>query len=307
MAVHPELAPLLREPRRAGSLAITLFGDVISVHGGEVWLASLVRMLGAFGLNERQARTALFRLVQDDWLDAEQDGRRSFYRFSAHGRRQFEHAATRIYATELPDWDGEWTLVMPTTVEAATRDTLRRRLGWLGFATIASGVLAHPAPEHHVLAETIADLGLVHDVMVWRARTDSQSAVLRSAADAWDLDTIAARFTTFVETYSRFECIVDDFEQAEAFLLRALLIHDYRRVLLKTPALPAALLSDTWRGHDAMRLVQALYRALHERSVRHARQQLENREGALPAAAPRYFQRFGGLGKRTSQAPASAA
>ena len=50
---------------RAGSLAITVFGDCISQHGGSVWMGSLIQVLEKFGLNARQVRTAVSRLSRN--------------------------------------------------------------------------------------------------------------------------------------------------------------------------------------------------------------------------------------------------
>ena len=52
------LATVIREllqahPPRAGSLAITLFGDTVSQQGNSVWLGSLVEALAPLGMNER--------------------------------------------------------------------------------------------------------------------------------------------------------------------------------------------------------------------------------------------------------------
>ncbi|MEQ8661633.1 MAG: phenylacetic acid degradation operon negative regulatory protein PaaX, partial [Gammaproteobacteria bacterium] len=51
-------AILADAPPRAGSLVVTLFGDVVSQHGGSVWLGALVAALARFGLNAGQVRTA---------------------------------------------------------------------------------------------------------------------------------------------------------------------------------------------------------------------------------------------------------
>ena len=148
-ALSRELAP------RAGSLAVTIFGDVIAPQGSTLWLDSLVLAMRRFGLNARQIRTAVFRLGQDGWLAATPTGRRSYYRFTEAGRRQYAQAAERIYARAAPAWDGAWTLVTVGTIEAQARDELRRRLGWLGFGNLAGGVFAHPQVTPATVGETL--------------------------------------------------------------------------------------------------------------------------------------------------------
>ena len=61
-------------------------------HGSAVWLGSLIKVLEPFGLNQRQIRTAVFRLVKEDWLVARQLGRRSYYSFTETGQRHYEKA-----------------------------------------------------------------------------------------------------------------------------------------------------------------------------------------------------------------------
>ena len=100
---------LAMAPPKAKSLVVTAWGDSIAPHGGAVWLAGLIRLLAPFGINERLVRTSVYRLAQDGWLSARQDGRRSLYRLTRQGQRRFEHAYRRIYApsTTAP-WDGGW-------------------------------------------------------------------------------------------------------------------------------------------------------------------------------------------------------
>src|SRR6266567_4018068 len=81
-----------RAPLKAKSVVVTVWGDAIAPHGGAVWLSGLIRLLAPLGLNERLVRTSVYRLVQEGWLTARQDGRRSLYRLTAAGLQRFEHA-----------------------------------------------------------------------------------------------------------------------------------------------------------------------------------------------------------------------
>ncbi len=76
-------------PVRANSLIITVYGDSIAPHGGTVWLGSLIRLVVPLRLNPRVARTSVFQLSRESWLQSEQIGRRSYYSLTAAGRRRF--------------------------------------------------------------------------------------------------------------------------------------------------------------------------------------------------------------------------
>ena len=49
---------------------------------------------------------------------------------------------------------------------------------------------------------------------------------------------------------------------ADAFTARILLIHHYRRVVLRDPLLPTALLPEDWPGRAARKLCGEIYRGL---------------------------------------------
>lgn len=290
---------------RAGSLAVTLFGDVLAPQGNSVWLGSLVAAMERFGLNARQIRTAVFRLGQEGWLAATQVGRRSYYRLTDSGRRQYARAAERIYAVDDPSWDGHWTLVTLGGLEASAREELRRRLGWAGFGALAPGVLAHPQASPAALEETLDELGLRGSVVAWRASPQLDQPLLAQVRSAWRLDELAARYADFVARFQPFVTAIErsaTVEPEAAFVLRTLLIHEYRRILLKATALPPALLPAAWPGHTARDLAAMLYRALQGPALLHAAAIFSNEGGALPAPEAEYYSRFGGLARSVASA-----
>lgn len=298
------------QPPRAGSLTVTLFGDCIAEQGATVWLADAVRVLEDFGLNAQQIRTAVYRLGQDGWLDSEQHGRRSLCRLSATGRDQFGRAAERIYAAATPPWDGRWTLVMPARVTADARDELRRRLGWSGFALLTNGVLAHPWPERASLDATLDELGLADEVLVFDAASGGPEQALRElVGDAWKLDDVSQRYHRFMHRFEPALTLLrggGDVSDHEAFLLRTLLVHEYRRILLRTVDLPPVLLPADWHGGAARELVRTLYGLLHEAAARDACERLRNERGPLAWPGARHFARFGGLPRNVAGDPVGA-
>jgi len=99
---------LAADPPRVPSLLITVYGDALVPHGGRAWLATLIRLLAGFGVNERAVRTGVFRVARDGWLEAETFGRRSRYGITAEGAARFAHAFHRVYDVPFEPWDGEW-------------------------------------------------------------------------------------------------------------------------------------------------------------------------------------------------------
>jgi phenylacetic acid degradation operon negative regulatory protein len=85
---------------------------------------------------------------------------------------------------------------------------------------------------------------------------------------------LAGVYAEFVECYQPVLEQLRAEGQAEidgesAFLLRILLIHDYRRLLLRDPELPDVLLPADWPGQKARLLCKELYRRLLAPSERH--------------------------------------
>ena len=84
---------LASRPPRAKSLVVTVFGDAILPHGGTVWVGSLIRLLGPFGVSERGVRTAVQRLTVEGWLSNRSVGRRSDYTPTPESRKYHLAAA----------------------------------------------------------------------------------------------------------------------------------------------------------------------------------------------------------------------
>ena len=288
-----------RRTLRAGSLITTVFGDAIAPRGGSVWLGSLIAAMKDFGISERLVRTSVYRLAQDGWLQATQIGRRSYYSLTDEGAERFAQATHRIYGEPAGSWDGRWCLVLVTGVDGALRDNLRKELGWLGFGPLAPGVLAHPAPDTRDLEVTLRRLGVADAVVVMRGRTIRNDAGMRRLAHAgWNLEDIDARYARFVE---RFRPLIAgngrpaDLSPRTAFLVRTLLIQEYRKILLRDPQLPAELLPAGWHGASAYQLCRNLYRVVFAKADEHLSATIETAGGPLPLPESSFMERFGGL------------
>jgi phenylacetic acid degradation operon negative regulatory protein len=78
----------------------------------------------------------------------------------------------------------------------------------------------------------------------------------------------------------------------QAFVVRTLLVHGYRRVRLRDPQLPAALLPAAWPGRAAYDLCRDVYRAAEPLAAAHLANVLaQDRESLLPAL-PEFLTRF---------------
>jgi len=288
-----------RRTLRTGSLITTVFGDSIAPRGGAVWLGSLITVMREFGINERLVRTSVFRLVQDGWLQSTQIGRRSYYSLTEEGRERFEQATHKIYGEPTSSWDGEWTTVLLSTIEGAQKDAVRKELGWLGFGALSPSVLAHPSPDMVDLDVTLQRLGVADKLVVMSGETVRNEAAMRVLAQAnWNLADIEERYASFV---TRFRPLIAaqgkdaNVSPKSAFVVRTLLIQEYRKVLLRDPQLPAELLPAGWHGTAAYQLCRNLYIAVHRQADTWLSEVMETAQGPLPPPAAAFMRRFGGL------------
>lgn len=284
---------------RAGSLITTVFGDAVAPRGGTIWLGSLISSVSGFGISERLVRTSVFRLVQDGWLQSDQIGRRSYYGLSDDGKERFEQATHRIYGEPAANWDGRWCLLLLSGLAAGAKEQARKEFGWLGFGALSANVLAHPSPDLLDLDITIRRLQLADQIVVMEGQTiKSESAMRKLAHASWNLDAIDTRYASFVR---RFRPLITAYGKNPnvasdtAFLVRTLLIQEYRKILLRDPQLPAELLPSGWHGAAAYQLCRNLYKAVYQQADDYVSATMETAQGPLPPPGAEFFQRFGGL------------
>lgn len=292
---------------RAKSLIVTIYGDAILTHGGAAWLGSLIKLVEPFGLSDRVVRTSVFRLAKDDWLTGTQIGRRSYYSITESGRHRMEAAHRRLYGPVHLTWNGEWCIVSTAAaeLEPEQREAFRRELIWMGFGMMAPTVLAHPSPDYDALRELMQDMGLSDKVVVMRSTSLSSTAPLRRLVQScWDLEKLSSAYAVFLDHFRPFWRALEsarDLDPQSCFLIRILLMHEYRRLMLRDPMLPDELLPADWSGTASRVLCRNLYRLVRDPAEQHLMRVLETADGPIPEASPALYARFGGLPERMAE------
>ena len=294
---------LSAEPLRSKSLVMTVMGDAIAPHGGAVWLGSLIELLAPLGVTDRLVRTSVFRLVQEGWLNASREGRRSRYAFEPRSLPRFLRADRRIYAPPGLHWDGRWTLVLAPngSIDGDLRTAVRKELEWEGFAMLGPGMLAHPGADAEGLLDALQRTGAAGRVFVLSAAElpDVGSRPLGElVGEGWDLTAVARSYVDFI---ARFTPLLEllragpALTPTDAFAVRSLLIHAYRRLQLHDPMLPLELLPDPWPGSDAYAVARAIYLLVYAQAEVHIDAVLRREDEGAPSADEVFYQRFGGL------------
>ena len=313
------VASLLRHfhrqrPIRGGSLLITIFGDSIAPRGGVVSLGSLITLAHPFGLTERLVRTSVARLALDGWLVARRDGRRSEYRITPTGRDRFAAATRRIYGAIPDSWSGQWTLLVLPPPNGSRRQDIRDELRWLGFGQISPGVFAHPNWSVEEARAGLKDVAGASEGVLLKSSSEGSEADRRLVAAGWDLEDLTRRYQRFVETFtpvanaiapnsdtsaapagSRAASAPSIATDEAAFIIRTLLIHEYRKIHLQDPLLPPALLPADWVGAAAYDLSRRLYSAVFHAAERYLSSTATTTAEPIPTADSSAHARFGGL------------
>ena len=249
-ALSPILAHLRGEPSRTWSLVVTMFGDAIVPRGGAVWLGTLLAFFRALDIGDGVVRTAMSRLAADGWLERHRVGRNSFYRLADKGREDFRAASERIYARHAPPWAGRLDLAIGSN---------RAVLEAAGFTALAPGVWV-----------AAGGAGPVEGALRLTAFGDGET--LRAlAARCWPQEATAANYARFLAAFAPLRAALEQgaaFTDLEAFAARILLIHEYRRIVLREPALPLELLPQDWPGTAARELCANVYGRLAVASER---------------------------------------
>lgn len=275
---------LKREPSRTGSIVITVFGDAIVPRGGSVWLGTLLAFFGMLDIEGGVVRTAMSRLATDGWLERSKVGRNSFYRLAGKGRQTFDAATRHIYDPPASDWTGRFELLLIGAGE--DRDASREALKNAGFGSPLPGVWVAPSGVP-VPQEATGAIRLEVS-----AEDDSGRRLLR---ESWPLARTANAYLKFMKTFEPLRGWIarqDAIADADAFTARILLIHHYRRVVLRDPLLPTPLLPRNWPGRAARELCGDIYRGLLPTSEQWLDRNATNEAGPLPKAGKELACRF---------------
>ena len=226
------------------------------------------------------------RLAADGWLERNKVGRNSFYRLNDKGRQTFDTATRHIYDPPPSDWTGRFELLLIGNGE--DRDASRDALKNAGFGSPLPGVWVAPSgvPVPEEAASAIR--------LEVSAEDDSGRRLL---SESWPLGRTADAYLKFMKTFEPLRSSIgrgEALSDADAFTARILLIHHYRRVVLRDPLLPTPLLPRDWPGRAARALCGEIYRGLLAPSEQWLDTRASNENGPLPKPGRALSRRFDG-------------
>jgi phenylacetic acid degradation operon negative regulatory protein len=252
------------------SMIFTIYGDYIRHYGNQIWIGSLIRLLKEFGHNDQAVRAAISRMSKQGWVQAEKRGNKSYYSLTERGVKRIEEAAKRIYKLHPEKWDGKWRILIYTIPEEKRnlRDELRKELVWSGFGTISNSCWISPNNLEKQVYDLIEKYDIEPYVDFFIAQYDGPHQNTQLVEKCWDLEAINEKYEEFISIYSQ-KFIIDknkiqrgEMSDAECFVERTKLVHEYRKFLFVDPGLPEELLPNKWMGSHAASLFSEYYKEL---------------------------------------------
>ena len=296
-----------RRPVKAKSLIMTIFGDAVVPRGGRIWLSSLVSLASEFGLGEPLIRTSALRLANEDWLQRNQIGKYSFYSMSKRYSATDDALQDQIYSTAESLRRNGWTILRTfgDRLDRSESYVLRKTLGRFGFGQIAPQVYIHPSLAEQAVNHIITSSSQngMAGVALLNAEQDQDASRMQELARlAWDFSDLRKGYEGFIETFDAVPGLLARGAAAPdvAFRLRTLIVHDFRRLALRDPRLPADMYGQHWPGEEAYQLAGHLYRNLLPASEAHLNSKFTVEDGKSPVADHRLAERFSGV---TAPAP----
>ena len=251
---------LKREPSRTGSIVITVFGDAIVPRGGAVWLGTLLEFFKSLDIDGGVVRTAMSRLAADGWLERSKVGRNSFYSLTPVALAESEAASRRIYAARHPQDPCSWRVYLGGGLPKAEHARLRATLGRRGAAGLGANVYLLPAGDDP--PEPAHAIALNADPL-----PDAEARLL--VERAFDLAALGEDYQRFLAAFAPLRESLGAGRKLmglDALAMRVLVIHCFRRIVLRDPMIPAPYLPEGWPGIAARETAAGIWRTLFRAS-----------------------------------------
>ena len=237
--LEPLITALHAEGRlRVWSLVVTVFGDVVQHRGGRIATLRLQHLLGRVGVEAGALRTALSRLTSDGWVIRDREGRNSFYQLSANAQAEIAAAAVDIYAAPSCGKVKQWVMASgenPPPKGISVASNL-----WLIPACLASDM-----PDHICLTGVLTSY------------PDHFSKQILSSAHQHALVALQKDIVVLAEA---------DLTPLDAMAARMLLIHRWRRIVLRFPDIPQELMPKETILDNPRKMVADAYGRFAEKS-----------------------------------------
>ncbi|MGJ8605083.1 MAG: PaaX family transcriptional regulator C-terminal domain-containing protein [Marivita sp.] len=228
-------------PPRVWSLLVTMFGDLAIAPEARMSGTTIAALTATIGIKPEATRVALHRLRKEGWIDSHRLGRQSRYGLTNTGRDTTNAAWHRVYGPSPADAP----LFLVTEDPMAQAD-------------------AAPAPRGSTMVQ-IAPRLFVSDQSTWlpthwAVPLDPSRPVPKWVADKLcptDLQTASQALHRRL-AYVQADTGLEGAPLLHATALRVLIVHEWRRLILRVPPFPEELFAQGWHGEACRNAVSDL-------------------------------------------------
>lgn len=225
---------LLNDPQnqRVWSVIVSLFGDLAQDKGARISGGALTRIITPMGIKPEAIRVALHRLRKDGWIESARSGRASIHYLTDYGRNQSAAVTPRIYerTASAPD---DWHLLIAE--DGPHQTTLDEVLLLPNYVAVnRSTALGHGRMPRNLDGLMAAEVNKIA-VPDWLKTQLYPDALRQSCA-------------TLQRDLSQISAPPAGLSPIAIGTLRTLIVHRWRRVVLRHPDLPPSFHPTDWAG-----------------------------------------------------------
>lgn len=175
----------------------------------------------------------------------------------------------------------------------------------MGFGQFSTNLMAAPTLAQIDIPTLLNELNAGDQIIYFRADypyNRSEACLKELVSSCWSLNAVAGYYHEFINLFRPLMTLLRESDPVDltpqrCFQIKLLLIHFFRRVVLRDPLMPEALLPTQWEGQIARHLCINIYQLVDQAATEYVTDLAETTIGALPAPSSLYYRRFGGMAR----------
>ena len=231
---------------RVWSVLVTIFGDLAQNKSDQVSGSLITALTSLVGIKAEATRVALHRLRKEGWIESTRVGRASVHRLTEYGHNQSATAAPRIYARET-NTPEIWHVLISSNSETSRKELADLLLtGEYISVNSATAMASGPMPDD------------LDDLLGFET---SAVAVPKWLQDLLGPEQLKSAYDDFWKSVQAIDELLPQAgvdEPMKTAMLRVLIVHNWRRIILRHPVLPAEFLPTDWKGPACREAVSKL-------------------------------------------------
>lgn len=254
--LHPFVESLIdglhvTERPRIGSVIISIYGDAVIPQRNILPLSTIQELSTHLKFESGAVHTALSRLCSDGWFTRHKNGKHVSYELKNENKKTVEEAAQRIYGPNFLKEPKSWSIALfdkPTNQTPKGVYAINRK-AWI-------------VPDTIDLTDTDGD------PIIFNVQDVTQQIPKWSIANTIPLD-ITREYQFLNQLISPMNedlKEVKNMNELNALLARVLMIHFWRKIVLKHSPVYRSLMPQEWPGIICSESVSSLYHALLPKS-----------------------------------------